>query len=102
MIVETTNYFAKAGMASAVLAHRRRGSALRVELGLEAGRILVRLGDQGPDVRWECTFADQAAFDADLAVREASPQFAAQRHMMSQLLERFERHVFALDVEIPY
>ncbi len=97
MIVEATNYFAKDGMADAVLERRREGSRLRVRLGLPAGRIFVNQGGQGPDVRWECAFADEAAFQADLAARDASPEFAAQRKEMGALTQRFERHVFTLD-----
>jgi len=97
MIVEATNYFAKPEMAAAVLERRREGSRLRQRLGLAAGRIFVNTGGQGPDVRWECVFADEAAFQADLAARDASPEFAAQRKEMGQLTERFERHVFHLD-----
>lgn len=97
MIVEATNYYARPGMAAAVLERRREGSRLRRQLGLDAGRIFVNAGGQGPDVRWECTFADEAAFQADLAARDASPDFAAQRKEMGQLTDRFERHVFHLD-----
>ena len=97
MIVETTNYFAKPGMAAAVLAHRREGSRLRKTLGLDAGRIFVNAGGQGPDVRWECVFADEAAYQADLAARDASPAFGEQRSQMGKLTDRFERHVFHLD-----
>jgi hypothetical protein len=94
VIVETTNYYAKPGLASAVLDTRRRGSELRVAMGLPPGRIFARLGDKGPDVRWECAFATRADLDADLAARDASPDFARQRAEMGALLERFERHVF--------
>jgi len=97
MIVEATNYFARDGMAEAVLERRREGSRLRERLGLPAGRIFVNRGGQGADVRWECAFADEAAFQADLAARDASPEFAAQRKEMSALTHRFERHVFMLD-----
>ncbi|HWK64038.1 MAG TPA: hypothetical protein VNS34_03815 [Rhizobiaceae bacterium] len=97
MIVEATNYYAKPGMEAAVLERRRQGSRLRKLLGLPTGRIFVNAGGQGPDVRWECSFADEAAFQADLAARDASPDFAAQREGMGQLTERFERHVFRLD-----
>ena len=96
-IVETTNYFAKPGLAEAVLLHRRKGTALRVSLGLVPGEIFVRQGDKGPDVRWECRFADEAAFAADLAARDKNPDFARQREEMGALLERFERHVFKAD-----
>jgi hypothetical protein len=97
MIVETTLYFAKPGLAGDVLIHRRRGSALRVALGLPEGEIFVRRGEKGPDVRWECRFADEAALAADLAARDRSPDFARQREGMSALLERFERHIFHSD-----
>lgn len=97
MIVEATNYFAKRGLAAAVLEHRRKGSRLRQALGLPAGRIFVNRGGPGPDVRWECVFADEHAFRADLAARDVSPEFALQRQEMGALTERFERHVFELD-----
>lgn len=102
MLVEITNYYAKPGMADAVLKHRRRGSRIRVALGLEPGEIFIRQGDKGPDVRWECRFADDDALAADLAARDRSADFAEQRRTMSGMLERFERHVFALDTaELP-
>lgn len=97
MIVETTNYFAKPGLAAAVLERRREGSRLRRALGLPAGRIFVNRGGAGPDVRWECGFADEAAFAADLAARDASPEFGRQRAEMGALTDRFERHVFTVD-----
>lgn len=97
MIVEATNYFAKEGLAETVLERRREGSRIRQRLGLPAGRIFVNTSGQGPDVRWECAFADQAAFEADLAARDASPEFAAQRAEMGKLTQRFERHVLHLD-----
>lgn len=97
MIVEATNYYAKPGMAAAVLQRRREGSRLRRQLGLDAGRIFVNSGGQGPDVRWECVFADEAAFQADLAARDTSPEFGRQRQEMSALVDRFERHLLVLD-----
>jgi len=96
MIVESTNYFAKPGMADEVLIHRRRGSALREALGLPPGRIFVKMSDDGPDVRWECVFETLADFEADMAARAKSPEFALQRQGMSSLLQRFERHVHQL------
>ena len=97
MIFEATNYFAKPGLEGTVLERRREGSRLRERLGLQAGRIFVKQDGQGPDVRWECGFADEAAYQADLAARDASPEFAAQRAEMGKLTVRFERHVYALD-----
>lgn len=97
MIVEVTNYFAKPGAADEVLVHRRRGSALREQLGLPPGRIFVKVAGDGPDVRWECSFATPADFEADMAARAKSPEFGNQRTQMGGLLERFERHVQQLD-----
>lgn len=93
MIVEVTNYYAKPGTVDEVLVHRRRGSALRQKLGLPAGKIFVKLSGDGPDVRWECSFATMADFEADLDARAQSAEFGVQRTQMSGLLERFERHV---------
>lgn len=97
MIIEATNYFAKPGLADEVLAHRRNGNAVRAAMGLKPGRILKRIGDKGPDVRWECEFADQAEFDADMAARDRSPEFAVQRQRMGELTDKFERHVLHVD-----
>lgn len=97
MIVETTNYYAKPGNEAEVLVHRRRGSALRAQLGLPPGKIFVKLSGDGPDVRWECAFESKAEFEADMEARGDSPEFGIQRQQMGQLLERFERHVQQLD-----
>lgn len=94
MIVEATNYFAREGQAEAVLEQRRKATEIRRELGLDPGRILIRLEGSGPDVRWECNFASRDAYEADMAVRSGSQTFAAARNAMHTLLERFERHVF--------
>src|SRR5690554_6626373 len=93
MIVESNNYYAKNGKANAVLAQRQRASQVRVALGLPPGKIFVRLDGDGPDVRWECEFATSDAYDNDRAVRKQSPEFAAVRDGMHELLLRFERHV---------
>ncbi len=97
MILESTLYYAKPEMAEAVLDMRRRGVRLRVSLGLAPGEVFVKAGESGPDVRWECRFADRAAFEADLAARDSSPEFGEQRRAMGALLVRFERHVDRLD-----
>ncbi|MEO5326573.1 hypothetical protein PV773_24990 [Mesorhizobium sp. CC13] len=101
MIVEATNYFAKEGQAAEVLAQRRRATEIRLKLGLEPGRILVRLEGTGPDVRWECSFPSQEAYDADRAARAASLDFEAARKQMHTLLDRFERHVSVEDGHFP-
>jgi len=97
MIIEATNYFAAEGMAGEVLAQRRSSTEIRRKLGLEPGRILVRLEGNGPDVRWECSFATRAAYDADREARANSPEFESARKEMHTLLQRFERHVSEVD-----
>ncbi len=99
MLVERTHYYAKPGHAAEVLAARRRASEVRVALGLPHGRILAkvdRAGD-GPDVTWECDFADAAAHARDLEARDRSPEFSAVRKRMTGLIDRFERLVLEGD-----
>jgi len=97
MIVEVTNYFAKEGQASAVLEQRRAATRLRQRLGLKPGQILVKRDGKGPDVRWECAFASDDEFKADMAARGACEEFEQARKTMHTLLERFERHVYVRD-----
>ncbi len=95
MIVEVTNYFAKEGQVEAVLEQRRAATRLRQKLGLQPGRILRKLDGKGPDIRWECWFASDEEFKADMAARGTCEEFEQARKTMHTLLERFERHVFA-------
>ena len=98
-IVERTHYYAKPGLAAEVLDLRRKASAVRLSIGLPAGEIFVKHpGGDGsePDVAWQCTFADVAARDADLAARAASAEFESVRVQMRKLYARFERQVFAM------
>lgn len=102
MITERTHYFAKPGLAEAVLAIRRQANAVRRELGLASGRIYTRGAADGtgvPDVIWECDFPDEAAQAADLSARARSEAFAAIRAEMTRHLSRFERHVMRRDTE---
>jgi carboxymethylenebutenolidase len=93
MLTERTSYFAKPGLAAEVLAQRRRACAVRASLGLPVGRIRIRQAGDGPDVAWECAFADDAAHAADLAERAASSAFEAVRAGMRALIDRFERQI---------
>ena len=98
-VVERTHYYAKPGLAAEVLDVRRKASAVRVSIGLPAGEIFVKYpGGDGSelDVAWQCTFADVAAREADLAARAASAEFESVRVQMRQLYARFERQVFAI------
>ena len=99
MIVERTQDFAKPGLAAEVLDLRRKASAVRLSIGLPAGEIFVKHpGGDGsePDVAWQCTFADAAAREADLAERAESAAFESIRVQMRKLLLRFERQVFSI------
>ena len=72
---------------------------MRLSIGLPAGEIFVKHpGGDGsePDVAWQCTFADAAAREADLAARAASVEFENVRVDMRKLYARFERQVFAI------
>lgn len=96
-IIECTHYFAHPGHADAVLATRRRASAVRIAEGLPGGAIHLKApGGDGsePDVAWSCDFPDAAAQAADLAARAASPAFEAVRAEMRSHIARFERQVF--------
>src|SRR5262245_37634622 len=98
-VVERTHYFAKPGLAAEVLEQRRKASAVRLSIGLPAGEIFVKHpGGDGsePDVAWQCTFADAAAREADLAARAASVEFESVRLQMRKLYARFERQVFEI------
>ena len=98
-IVERTQYYAKPGLTAEVFDVRRKASAVRVSIGLPAGEIFVKHpGGDGsePDVAWQCTFADLAARDADLAARAASAEFESVRVQMRKLYARFERQVFTI------
>lgn len=96
MILETTNYFPLPGQQDEVLAQRRKVSKIRAAIGLDPGEIFVRRDSCGPAVKWECRFRDQAAFDADMKARNASPDFVEGREKMRGLIEHFERHLHRL------
>lgn len=96
MILETTNYFVQSGKEAQVLEQRRKATAIRVALGLKPGEIFVRTDEKGPAVKWECRFADEAEYEADMAVRGQSAEFKVARETMHTLLERFERHLHKL------
>lgn len=93
MIIEITNYYARPEKVDAVVAQRRRATAIRAQLGLPPGRAFRKLEGAGPDVRWECTYATRAEYKRDLALRTASEEFTQARQAMHLLVERFERHL---------
>lgn len=99
MIVERTHYFASKSKDE-VLAIRRRASAVRVAIGLPAGRIFVGAGNGAadqPDVSWECSFVDRTSHQADLDARGASADFSAIREEMRAATRQFSRQVFEDD-----
>ncbi len=93
MIVERTHYYAKPGRRDDVLAIRRAACDVRVRISLPAGTIRIKVdpGADGPDVAWECTFANRAAHRADLDARAASAEFEVVRARMRDAIARFER-----------
>lgn len=99
MLVEKTNYIAKPGKAKDVLHIRRAASEVRTALGLPAGRIFVKQGQEteGPDVSWECTHPSLEAYQQDLEQRAASPDFVNIRQRMEQAVDHFERHLNSID-----
>ena len=107
MIVSFNFYYAKPGLAGAVLRQRLLACDVRRDLKLPRGRVLVREeGDADlPDVIWEQHFEDVNGHHADMEVRAASPEFEAVRAGMRQLCRRFERPLFesavALDADAP-
>jgi hypothetical protein len=99
MIVERTHYFAKPDLAAEVLALRRKACSVRLSIGLPVGEIFVKhpRGDGSePDVAWQCTFADAAAREADLAARAASTEFQNVVAQMLKQIVRFDRQVFSI------
>jgi hypothetical protein len=99
MVVERTHYFAIPSLAADVLDLRRKACAVRLSIGLPAGEIFVKHpGGDGsePDVVWQCTFADAAEREADLATRAASAEFETVRVQMRRLFTSFERQVFSV------
>ena len=98
MIVSFNFYYARPGLAGAVLEQRLRASEVRRRLGLRAGRVLARTegSDELPDVIWELEFEAVAGHHADMAARAASPEFEAVRAGMRELYRRFERPLFEL------
>jgi dienelactone hydrolase len=95
MITERTVYLPKPGRFAEVLAQRRLACAVRRRIGLRPGAIAVEAGQDGAPARvhWQCDFADAAAHRADLAARDASPDFEAVREGMRKLIDAFERQV---------
>ena len=99
VVVERSHYYAKPGLLDALLDLRLQACRVRVSLGLPAGEVYVKRagGDgSGPDVAWQCTFADEAALQADLAVRAASPEIKRIRVEAKELYVRFELQVFSI------
>ena len=104
MIVSFNFYYAKPGLADAVLRQRLLACDVRCDLKLPRGRVLVKQEGSTdlPDVIWEQHFDDVSGHHADMDVRAASPAFEAVRAGMRQLCRRFERPLFEVhgDVEI--
>lgn len=95
-IVVQNHYHPMAGKEQLVLETRLRASAVRKELGLVVGRVLVRddpaIGQ--PYVIWEADYPSADARARDLAVINESEAFKAVQQQMGLLLENFERVIW--------
>ena len=94
MITERTHYFAKPGKRDEVLATRRRACEVRVAIGLQAGTIRVKAAPtfDGPDVSWQCDFADKAAHDA-YQDHPRHKQFIAENQANWKTVRVFDREL---------
>jgi dienelactone hydrolase len=101
MLIERTCYLPKPGRFEDVLANRRAASAVRREIGLDAGAIWTGETAKGAMVFWEGRFADAARHQADLAARAASPAFQAARARMRGLIDDFDRQILTPAVDPP-
>lgn len=98
MVFERTSYLPKPGRFAEVLALRHRACAVRREIGLASGDVLVERGAGGLDrVHWQCRFSTAAAQEEDLTIRDGSDAFRAVREEMQKLVDGFERQVLAHD-----
>ena len=99
MIVSFNFYYARHGVAEAVLRQRLKACDVRRDLGLPRGRVLVRQSGSAdlPDVIWEQQFDDVNGHLADMDVRAGSVEFESVRAGMRQLCRRFERPLFEVD-----
>jgi hypothetical protein len=96
VIVSFNFYYARPGVADAVLRQRLLACDVREKLDVPRGRVWMRRegGEDLPDVIWELQFEDVAGHLADMAVRAASADFEAVRAGMRKLCRRFERPLF--------
>ena len=101
MIVVCNRYYARPGMAAAVLATRRRASERLRELGVPAGRIYTLLAPQedAPDVLWECAYATMDERRRVEAILDADAAFTAIRAEQREQLRHFAREHYTADEE---
>lgn len=101
MIIVQNHYFAAPGARDQVIATRREANACRERLGLHPGRMLIRARgeESAPDVIWQMEYPDIAAWEADMALLAASPEFTAIRAVQAKQLRHFERCAFTISDE---
>jgi hypothetical protein len=97
-IVVQNHYYPKPGLAQEVLRTRLEASAVRKQLGLEVGRVLLRTSDSDaqPYVIWECDYPSLEARQKDAALAESAPAFKAVQKKMGELIARFDRSVWSV------
>jgi hypothetical protein len=86
MIVVQNHYFAAPGERDRVIATRRDADVCRERSGLHPGRTLIRTRgeESAPDVIWQMEYPDIAAWEADMALLAASPEFTVIREMQAK------------------
>lgn len=97
-IVVQNSYFPKPGQEQAVLQTRLEASEICRKLGLQVGRVLVRISDNDgrPYVMWECEYTSIEARNKDADATDASPAFRAVQDKMGTLLAKFDRAVWTV------
>lgn len=92
-IVVQNFYFPKAGKEKEVLETRQRASKVREQMGLPAGRILLRVSESTsqPYIVWECEYPSLKAREDDVNALDGSDDFKKVQEHMGTLLDKFDR-----------
>jgi hypothetical protein len=117
MLLVINRYYAKPGMADAVLQTRRRMDALYRRLNLPAGQTFVRhrqpdgapdapalhytFREDAPDVIWQCLYESRDAREHTLHTIDSDPDISAEAEaiMAEQRTQvtRFDREYYDLN-----
>jgi len=96
MIVARHLYHSLPGKSADVLKQRQPACDVREKLGLQRGRVLVRVrgGDERAEIVWEWDYAEVAAYDQEIRIQRASEEFVAVRRHQRTLIERMDVVLF--------